>query len=184
MAQDPELIRRDIEATREHMGSTVDALAYKADVPSRTKEKVSGAVGSVKDKIGGVGSSVSDATPDGQQVKQGAKRAVGAAQSNPLGLAVGFTAAGFLAGMLLPSTRIENEKMGDKSDELIEQAKQTGQEVLQAGQQVAQEAASTAKEQVQHAAQEVKTTAQQSAQEQGQQVAESAQQSAQQVTRS
>ena len=184
MAQDPELIRRDIEATRQHMGDTVDALAYKADVPSRTKEKVSGAVGSVKEKIGGVGSSVSDATPDGQQIKSGAKQAVGAAQSNPLGLSIGFAAAGFIAGMLIPSTRVENEKLGPKSDELIEQAKQTGQQALEAGKQVASEVASTAQEHAQQAAQDVKQTAQSTAQEQGQQVAQSAQQGAQSVARS
>ena len=36
----PEELRRDIEQTREQLGDTVDALAYKADVKSRAKENV------------------------------------------------------------------------------------------------------------------------------------------------
>ena len=61
MGQDPDAIRREIEQTRERMGETVEALGYKADVPSRAKEAVSGRVDSVKSKISG-------ATPDGAQV--------------------------------------------------------------------------------------------------------------------
>ena len=181
MAQDPELIRRDIEQTRQHMGDTVDALAYKADVPGRTKDKITGAVDSVKERIGGATSTVSDATPDGQQVKDGARRAVGAAQENPLGLAIGFAAAGFVAGLLVPSTRVENEKIGPVADQVKEQVSSTAQEALEHGKQVAQEAASTAQEHAQQAAQEVKSTAQESAQQHGQELKQSAQESASQV---
>jgi predicted transcriptional regulator len=35
-----EEIRQDIERTREQLGDTVEALAYKADVPARLKDKV------------------------------------------------------------------------------------------------------------------------------------------------
>jgi gas vesicle protein len=167
MAQDPELIRRDIEETRRHMGDTVDALAYKADVPGRTKDKITGAVDSVKERVGGAAGSVSGATPDGQQVKQGARRAVGAAESNPLGLSIGFAAAGFIAGLLAPRTRVEDEKVGPLADQVKEQARETGQEALERGKQVAQDAADSAKE-----------TAQQSAAEHGEQLKQSATESA------
>ena len=40
MGQDPSEIRQDIEATREQMGDTVEALSYKADVKARAKESV------------------------------------------------------------------------------------------------------------------------------------------------
>jgi gas vesicle protein/phage tail protein X len=184
VAQDPELIRRDIEETRQHMGDTVDALAYKADVPGRTKDKITGAVDTVRERIGGVAGTVSDATPDGQQMTEGAKRAVGAAQNNPLGLAIGFAAAGFLAGLVAPSTRVENEKLGPMADQVKEQVRETGQEALERGKQVAQEAASTASEQAQQAVQQVKETAQESAQQQGEELKQSAQQSAEQVASS
>ena len=51
---------------------------------------------------------VSDATPSGDDVKQAGKQAVGLVQENPLGLAIGAVAVGFLAGMLIPSTKIED----------------------------------------------------------------------------
>src|SRR3712207_4984093 len=196
MGQDPDAIRREIEQTRERMGETVEALGYKADVPSRTKEKVTGKVSSVKDKIVGAGESVSgtvsDATPSTGDVKQAAKRGASVAQENPLGLAVGSIAIGFLAGMLIPTTNVENEKLGPMADQLKDQVKETGQEALDRGKQVAQEVASTAQESVQQvtqdvketaqqAAQDVKETAQQSAQQQGQELKDSAQQSAEQV---
>jgi hypothetical protein len=175
MGKDPDTIRREIEETRERMGETVDAVGYKADVPARTKEKVSDSVDSakesmasgvdaVKEKIGIVGSKASDATPSGQEVKQQARRAAGVAQENPLGLAIGSIAVGFVAGMLIPSTRVEHEKLGPLSDRVTEQAKETGQEALERGKQVVQDAAESAKE-----------TAQESAQEHGEKLQSSAQ---------
>ena len=38
MGEDPGQIRQEIEATRERMAETADALAYKANVPARAKE--------------------------------------------------------------------------------------------------------------------------------------------------
>ena len=40
MGQDPGEIREEIEATRDRMSETADALAHKVNVPARTKEKV------------------------------------------------------------------------------------------------------------------------------------------------
>jgi gas vesicle protein len=181
MGQDPAAIRREIEQTREHMGDTVDALGYKADVPSRAKESVSDKVDSLKSRIGGIGSQVSDATPDAGEVKQGARQAVGIATENPLGLAIGAAAVGFLAGTLVPSTRVEDERLGPVADQVKEQAKQTGQEALEQGKQVVRETAETASEKAQEALGEVKDRAQQSAQEHAQQVGDSAKDSVEQV---
>jgi len=136
------------------MGETVDALGYKADVKGRAKDRVSG----VKDRIVG-------ATPDTGDVKHQAKRAKSVAENNPLGLAVGAVAVGFLAGMLIPSTSFEDQRMGELSDEVIDRAKETGQEALERGKQVAQDAAETAKESSREHAEELKSTAQDHAQE-------------------
>ena len=40
MGEDPDRIRREIEATRSEMGETVDALTYKADVKSRARDSI------------------------------------------------------------------------------------------------------------------------------------------------
>ena len=174
MGQDPSAIREEIEQTRAEMGDTVEAIGYKTDVKTRTKESVQGKVDGVRERISGVKSSVNDATPSTGDVKQGAQQAVGVAQANPIGLGVGAIAGGFLLGMLMPSTRVEDEKMGQLSTELKDKARETASEAVDHGKQVAQEVAS-----------DVTETAKQTAQEQGQQHAEelkgSAQENAQSV---
>ena len=192
MGQDPDAIRQDIEQTRTEMSETVEAVGDKADVPSRAKDKVSETVDNVKNKASGTAtrakeavvgtasgagntmsdttSRVGDATPSGGQVTQQAKRAAGLAQENPLGLAIGAAAIGFLAGLAVPSTRVEDEKLGPVADQVKDRVKETGQEALDRGKQVAQEVASSAAD-----------TAKQSTQEHGQELADSARQSAQDV---
>jgi gas vesicle protein len=192
MGQDPDTIRREIEQTRDRMGDTVEAIGYKADVPARTKDKVTGTFSDVKERIGGTAtdmkeriggtaSSVNEATPGTEDVKHAARRSASIAQENPLGLAIGSIAFGFLAGMLIPSTRVENEKIGPMAEQVREQAMQTGQEALEHGKQVAQEVASTVQEHAQQAKDEVKETAQQAAQEHGEQLKQTAQENAQQM---
>ena len=141
MGEAPDRIRAEIEETRAEMSDTVDAIGYKADVKSRAKdnlqEKKESIVG-LKDKVVG---GASERTPDGAEVKQQARKAASVAQENPLGLAIGAVAVGFVAGLLIPSTRVEDEKLGEASDTVIEKAKETGQEALEHGKQVAQDAA-------------------------------------------
>jgi gas vesicle protein len=159
------------------MGGTADALAYKADVPSRTKEAVSDKVQSVKDKVTGVGGRVSDATPDADQAKQQARRAAGMAQENPLGLAIGAVAVGFVAGMLAPSTRVEEEKLGPMAHQVRDQVTETAQTAVEHGKQVAQDAAQaateTAKESGQEHASEVQDEAKQAVRDTREQVTSS-----------
>lgn len=146
MGQDPEAIRQEIEQTRERMGDTVEALGHKADVKSRAKENISGKVETVKGRLGMASDRVSDATPDSEQVKQGAREAAGVAQENPLGLAIGGVAVGFLAGLLIPETSKEHEKLGPAADQAKAQVAETGREALERGKSVAQSAVRSAAE--------------------------------------
>jgi ElaB/YqjD/DUF883 family membrane-anchored ribosome-binding protein len=136
MGEDTRQIRQDIDETRGRVGDTVEALGHKTDVGGRAKEAVS-------DKVDAVRSKVSGATPDG---KESAQRAVGIARENPLGLGIGALAAGFIAGLLIPSTRVENEKIGPLADDVKEKVRETGQEAVQRGKRVAEDAAAAAKE--------------------------------------
>ena len=192
MGQEPDAIRQDIEQTRAEMSETVEAVGYKADVPSRAKEAVSDKVENVKSKVSGTAtrakeavvgtasragdsvsgatSRVSDATPSRGQVKQRTRQVAGMAKENPLGLAIGAAALGFLAGLAVPSTKVEDERLGPVADQVKDKAKETGQEALQRGKEVAQEAAGSAAD-----------TARQRGQEHGQDLTQSAKQSAQEV---
>jgi ElaB/YqjD/DUF883 family membrane-anchored ribosome-binding protein len=157
MGEDPNAIRADIERTRAEMGDTVDAIGYKADVKSRAKDRI----GETKDRLTG---KVSDVTPDGRQVK----RAAGVAQENPLGLAIGSAAVGFIAGMLIPTAKVEDEKIGPIADQVKDQLKETGQEAMERGKDVAQQAAQSAKETAQEEGRAHAEKLQSSAQERAQ----------------
>jgi hypothetical protein len=188
MGQDPDAIRQDIEQTRAEMSETVEAIGYKADVPSRAREKVSEKVDAARSKVseattrakeavtgtasraGDTASRVGDAAPGGDQVKWQARRAAGLAQENPLGLAIGAAALGFLAGLVVPATRVEDERLGPVADEVKDRVRETGQEALERGKQVAQEAVGSAAE-----------TVRQRGQQEGQDLADSARQRGQQV---
>jgi hypothetical protein len=213
MGKDSSEIRREIEQTRARMGDTVEALGYKADVPSRVKEavsdrvetvrgtisdvvegvkdtvagatgKVGNALGTAKrgmndtisgtgDKVGDVTStvtsltdtvkstvgSVTDKIPNTTDVKNVAQRGVGIAVENPLGLALGALAVGFLAGLTAPVTDIERRTVGPIRDDLVDRAKAAGSDAIEHGKQVLQETAAAAI-----------GAAQQSAQQHGQQI--------------
>jgi len=147
MGQDPSDIRAEIEETRARVGNEVDALSYRTDVSARVgdyvddkKQAVVHKVTDVKDAITGT---ASHTLPNGERVG----RLKDTAERNPLGLALGGVAVGFMAGLLLPSTRIEDERMGEMSDRVIDAAKETATDALESGKQVAREAADTAMEQ-------------------------------------
>ncbi|MGJ7441773.1 DUF3618 domain-containing protein [Aquipuribacter sp. MA13-6] len=144
MGEAPDQLREDIEETRARMGERAEALAYKADVPARSKDKVHDLTDRIKEKVTGMGQTVSGTSHDAagsvkdrahgasdkvgdtaHKVGDGAQRAKGLAESNPLGLAIGAIAVGFLAGLAVPATRVEQEKLGP----VAEQARAKAQEV-------------------------------------------------------
>jgi ElaB/YqjD/DUF883 family membrane-anchored ribosome-binding protein len=136
------------------MGETVEAIGYKTDVKARAKDSVAEKTDAVKDKVNSVMGRASDSTPSSDDVKQGARQAVSTAQENPLGLAIGAVAVGFVAGMLIPSTSVEDEKIGPMADQLKDRVKETGQEALDHGKQVAQDVAQSAQETVKESGQQ------------------------------
>lgn len=127
---------------------------------SSISDSISGAGQSVAESGRAVATHVGEATPSGQDLRQGAQRTAGLAQENPLGLAIGSLAVGFIAGLMVPATRVERQKIGPVADQVMDKAKETGQEALDRGKQVAQEAAQTARQ----VAEETKNTAQEAAQ--------------------
>jgi len=132
MGKEPSDIRTEIEQTRERVGDEVDAISYKTDVPARMgdfvdnkKQAVTGKLSDVKDAVAGTASNV---LPDGERVG----RLKDTAERNPLGLAVGGVALGFVAGLLLPSTRVENKAMGETSDKITDAVKETASDAIEA----------------------------------------------------
>jgi hypothetical protein len=147
MGETPDHIREDIEETRARMGETVEAIGYKADVKSRMKDKIVEKKNAVVGGADSLVSRVSDAVPDREQVKTGAQK-VGVSRQNPLGLAIAGAAVGFVAGTLLPSTSVEDERLGEVSDQVGEKAREAGQEALDRTKGVAKDAVDNARQTV------------------------------------
>jgi Protein of unknown function (DUF3618) len=152
-------------------GSAVSRVTGKMPSPGDVASGTSSIASTVGDAASAAASQVGDALPDSGQVKQQARQAVSVAQENPIGLAVGSIAVGFLAGMLIPRTRIEDEKIGELSDQVKEQARDIGREAIDQGRDLAQEVGQRATE-----------VAREGAKEHGQQLAESARESVQSLT--
>jgi gas vesicle protein len=147
MGQESSNIRTQIEETRMRVGDEVEALSYKTDVPARVgdyvgekKQAVTGKVADVKNVVSAATSTV---LPSGEKVG----RLKDMAERNPLGLTIGGVAVGFVAGLLLPSTRLENDKMGEMSDRVVDAAKETAGDAVESAKQVAHDTADSAEEQ-------------------------------------
>jgi gas vesicle protein len=197
-------LRAQIDQTRENLGASVGALAYKADVKNRgqeviadKKEAVMEKVDELKSKVsgggngdgGGIGSTVkdklpdreairaklpdgeamkakipdsvgdaagriSDAAPSKEDAKQKAQAAAAIAKDNPLAVVAGATAAGLAAGLALPETDIERQKVGPAAQNARQQVESTVQEKVQQVKSSAQEAAQTAANAVKEKGQE------------------------------
>ena len=133
MGQDRAAIRDEIEHTRERMGDTVDALGYKADVPAsaRTPSPTRSRTSKPKSPA----PAHSSLTRPRTATTSSSRPARRVAQQNPLGLAIGAAAVGFIAGLLIPSTKVEDERLGPVADQVKEQARQTGQQAIEHGKQ-------------------------------------------------
>jgi gas vesicle protein len=146
MGQGTGEIRQDIEQTRARVGEEVEALSYKTDVGARLDDYVDEKKEAMTSKVRGVTESVTSAASAVVPSKQRLRSVRDAAERNPLGLVVGGGAVGFLVGLLLPSTRLEDEHIGEMATEIKDTAKEAGNEALERGKDVARSAIETVKE--------------------------------------
>lgn len=140
MSQDPEAIRRDIEDTQARMGETVEALAYKTDVPARTRDAVNDRVDAIKGAVSGAASNVrsvasnaANALPSREDAAEGWRTVGSLASQNPLGVAIGALAVGFLVGLCLPVSDIERDRVGRLGEQMTDQAKAAAGDAIEQG---------------------------------------------------
>jgi gas vesicle protein len=136
-------IRAEIEETRARVGEEVDALSYKTDVGARLDDYVTEKKDAVTSKLTGAKDSVVGTVVPSKDRLRSAKDT---AKRNPLGLAIGGAAIGFVAGLLLPSTRVEDEHLGEMATRIKDTAKEAGQEAIERGKEVASTAMDSARE--------------------------------------
>lgn len=140
MGKDASDIRQEIADTRADLGDTVEALAYKTDVKARAKdavdERVSAAKGTVANAVETVKSTVAAAagmTGETVRKQRGNVARLGYVMDNPLGLVGGAFAVGFLAGLALPISDVERERVGPLRDALVERAQDAANDALKRG---------------------------------------------------
>ena len=73
---------------------------------------------------------------------------------NPIGLALGALAVGLLAGLMLPTTDLERERIGPLRDDLLDRAQTAGSDAIVHGRAVVEETLQTVSARAQDAARE------------------------------
>ncbi len=98
-----------------------------------------------EDEGGRVSQAVDRARDQARQARIGFWRQM---DENPLGVGIAAIALGVLAGLAIPSTRREDELLGETRDRLLDDAKEAGREALDKGKQVASTTVKTLKDEV------------------------------------
>ncbi len=196
-SNNPEVIRAQIEQTRESLSDDVNALADEVNpknIVHRQTSKVTGALGSVKDRVMGSASDAQSAAGDTLHAAGDTMHSVGSSvgstvtgtptqvarrtQGNPLAAGLIAFGAGLLVASLMPVSEKERrlaDQVKDKAQPLVEEAKEVAQDAAehlkpaaqdaaQSVKQAAQDAASTVKEEGQSAAVDVRNDAQEARQ--------------------
>ncbi len=105
-----------IVGTKESVGGSM------SNAGSSITESVGSASQTVADSGRSVAAKVADMTPSSQDLRQGVQRSAGLAQENPLGLAFGSIKLGFIAGLMVPATRVERQNIGPVADQIVDKA--------------------------------------------------------------
>lgn len=127
----------------------------------KTKERTSETTGALREKTGALKQKMSEKgshmKEQAQHMKEQARHTYSqgvdsfkrTSNDYPLAVGVGCMALGVLAGMLIPSTRREDELVGAARDRLVERSKDTAHNVLERGKHVASAAKDAVKSEVQ-----------------------------------
>jgi len=113
----------------------------------------------VQEKVGQVREQASHLGEQAQQTLQGTGSQVQRTlESNPVPFGIAALVAGVLVGLALPSTQAENQIMGEKRDQLIDNAQSVAQDVKQRVQDVVEEKLPEVKQTAQKVADDLKQT--------------------------
>jgi ElaB/YqjD/DUF883 family membrane-anchored ribosome-binding protein len=130
----------DYESTSASSGERAGQIKDKLSEGAQgMRDRATAATQSAKERIGALGSSARDQV---DRAKSGMDYMI---REQPLALAAVGVAIGAVLAAMAPRTRQEDELMGETSDRIKEQAKDTGKEKLEQVKQAAQEVAPTQK---------------------------------------
>ncbi len=166
-------VKREIEATRNELGGTIDAIGDRVipgRVIERRKNQMSQGARSVVDRVMGKADDARDAIGSaGESVSDAPGAVLSQTQGAPLAAGVIAFAAGFLIAAAFPPSQSEkdvvSDKLADKVEPIKAELKQTGQEMAEHLKEPAADAVQSVKSAAQDAAQQVAGTAKDAAQQ-------------------
>jgi uncharacterized protein YjbJ (UPF0337 family) len=158
--------RRDYDSDNRDYERVYSSKENNKSMLTTAQDTVSGAAGKVSETVGNVAGAVSDTVGDvaSKAYKQAgnlgsqAQDFAGTAQEqyeyymdeNPLAVGAVALALGAAVGLAIPTTRVENQWMGETRDNLVQQARETASDavgkVQQVAGQVAEQVTETVKE--------------------------------------
>ncbi|HET7599978.1 MAG TPA: DUF3618 domain-containing protein [Gemmatimonadales bacterium] len=163
-------------AVREKMHEAREAIAERAgtvgergrETAERVQERVGEMAGSVKERASELGGRARE------QTYRARTRLERMLEENPLALVACAAVAGLAAGLLIPSTRREDELMGPTRDRLADRAEATLERVKDAASDAAEQVGESVRSEVAERGGEVKDAVRQAAHNVGQQAKEAA----------
>jgi ElaB/YqjD/DUF883 family membrane-anchored ribosome-binding protein len=108
------------------------------------KERTAAKAGQLRQRAAQTGAQMKDKANYGYEQSRDA--VARAAEERPLMMGLGCLAIGVVAGMLIPSTRKEDEWVGPARDRLVDRSREAAQEAVNRGKHVAQTAVDAAKQ--------------------------------------
>jgi hypothetical protein len=143
-----------------------DGGFHKPSALGQAKDAAASALGDAKEKVTDVAEKIHDkadhlahetvarsrdaARNIGHQLadgyRAGTEKFSHAADEYPLAIGAAFAAIGVLVGLALPHTRKEDELMGERSDELLDAAKEKGEQLLESGKAIGERLVEAAKD--------------------------------------
>lgn len=114
--------------------ATGDVKAKLTEATGDVKSKLTEATGDAKENLSDLsGAAQQKLAKSGRATKSAALNARELLERNPLGLALGSVAAGFLIGLALPVSDIERDNVGAFGEKVKDQAKQAATEMVAQG---------------------------------------------------
>ena len=118
-----------------------DAIKSKLPDADAIKSKLPGGVADAAGRIG-------DATPSKDDIKRKAQDVAGSASEHPVAVVAGAAAAGLVAGLALPKTDLEREKLAPAAHNVRAEVQGSVQEAVEQAKSAAQDVASNVAEAV------------------------------------
>jgi ElaB/YqjD/DUF883 family membrane-anchored ribosome-binding protein len=128
----------------------------KSKLPSgeNVSDKVEALKSKMPDSVGEAASRAGDKMPSSDDVKAKAQEAAATAGEHPIAMAAGAAAAGLVAGLALPETDLERQKLAPAAQDARAQAQAAARDAVQQAKAVAKDVASSAAEAVKQAGQQ------------------------------